>query len=111
MRKFKKSYVVALSVLALVVSAPAAFGQESSVQGYNSSGPSVAGDIQGGANGPDSGAGDVAGNNVAAASSDDPAGGSLPFTGSDLGLLAAAGTFLLAFGLGMRRLTRSTSAV
>jgi hypothetical protein len=33
-------------------------------------------------------------------------GGSLPFTGLDLGLMVGAGAMLLALGLGMRRLSR-----
>jgi hypothetical protein len=33
-------------------------------------------------------------------------GGSLPFTGLDLGLMVGAGGMLLALGLGMRRLSR-----
>lgn len=36
-------------------------------------------------------------------------GGSLPFTGLDLGLMVAAGGVLLAVGLGMRRLSRPSS--
>ena len=36
--------------------------------------------------------------------------GSLPFTGADLGVLAAAGGLLLGLGLGLRRLTHRPSA-
>jgi hypothetical protein len=37
--------------------------------------------------------------------------GSLPFTGADLGVVAAAGGLLLGFGFGLRRLThRPTQA-
>ena len=36
-------------------------------------------------------------------------GGSLPFTGLDLGLMVGAGGVLLALGLGMRRLSRPSS--
>lgn len=37
-------------------------------------------------------------------------GGKLPFTGLDLGLVAAAGAGLLAAGIGMRRLTHAPDA-
>ena len=36
-------------------------------------------------------------------------GGSLPFTGADLGVLAAAGGILLGLGFGLRRLTHRPS--
>ena len=36
-------------------------------------------------------------------------GGSLPFTGADLGVLAAAGGILLSLGFGLRRLTHRPS--
>ncbi len=36
-------------------------------------------------------------------------GGKLPFTGTDLAVLATAGGFLLAFGFGLRRLTHRPS--
>ena len=38
-------------------------------------------------------------------------GSSLPFTGLDVSLLAAAGCLLVAAGLGMRRLTRAPRAI
>lgn len=38
-------------------------------------------------------------------------GGSLPFTGLDLGLMVGAGGVLLALGLGMRRLSRPASEI
>jgi hypothetical protein len=34
-------------------------------------------------------------------------GGSLPFTGSDLAIIAAAGVMLASLGVGLRRLTHS----
>ena len=117
MRNNKKTLTAILAVFALAAAAPA-YGQE--VQGSdNPPGPTISGEIVGGGNGttPDNGGGGTvagdAGGNVAAARNADPAadeGGNLPFTGADLGLVAAAGAFLLAFGLGMRRLTRSPNA-
>jgi hypothetical protein len=41
--------------------------------------------------------------------SDVEGGGSLPFTGLDLGLLIGGGLLLLAIGFGLRRLARGNS--
>lgn len=46
---------------------------------------------------------------TAAADTAEDSGGSLPFTGADLGVLAAAGAMMLALGFGLRRLTHRTS--
>jgi hypothetical protein len=73
---------IAAVAMALALASPA-FGQ-SSVEGYNDS----AGQVQ------------------AEVNSSGGGGGSLPFTGLDVALLAAAGGVLAAVGLGMRRLTR-----
>ncbi len=75
-------------VMALAIAAPA-FGQ-SSVTGYND----TAGQVQG----------EVNANQSPQVASE--SGGSLPFTGLDVALLAGAGAMLAAVGLGMRRLTR-----
>ena len=86
--------VVATALLAL--SAPAVYAQ-SGEEGYGGSNV-VAGLEHGG--GGDTGA------PVQAATNE----GSLPFTGADLGVLAAAGGLLLGLGLGLRRLTHRPSA-
>jgi hypothetical protein len=67
----------------VVVWAPTALAQDSSVDGY--------GGVQGGIQ------------------SDVEGGGSLPFTGLDLGLLIGGGLLLLALGFGLRRLARGTN--
>jgi hypothetical protein len=72
---------IAAIAMALALASPA-FGQ-SSVEGYND----AAGQVQSEVNSTES-------------------GGSLPFTGLDVALLAGAGGLLAAVGLGMRRLTR-----
>jgi hypothetical protein len=92
------SLVVALAlVLAL---ATTAYGQ-SSIDGYNDQGGQIQSTVgQGG------GGGGGAGDETSPVSTSDD-GGSLPFTGLDLALLAAAGGLLAAAGLGMRRLTRA----
>ncbi len=89
------SLVVALAlVLAL---ATTAYGQ-SSIDGYNDQGGQIQSTVgQGGGGG---------GGETSPVSTSDE-GGSLPFTGLDLALLAAAGGLLAAAGLGMRRLTRA----
>ncbi len=80
-------FVAALSVLALPVQG---FAQESSGSAYSQS---------------DLPSGDPVG--TAADTTAETSGGSLPFTGLDVVLIAVAGTGILALGLGMRRLTRS----
>jgi hypothetical protein len=66
------------------VLAPAALAQ-SSVDGYGSISGGIQSDVEGGA------------------------GGTLPFTGLDLGLLIGGGLLLLAIGFGLRRLARGTA--
>jgi hypothetical protein len=83
--------VIAVLAVALAL-ATTASAQQASQDGYSDSGGAVQGQVnQGGPTG-------------TAPVSD--SGGSLPFTGLDMLLLAAAGGLLVAAGLGMRRLTR-----
>lgn len=98
--------LVMLCAIGLAVSA-SAYAQ-SSVDG--SPGNDQAGQIQaqveqGGPGGPEGGGPGEAG----PVTTDE--GGSLPFTGLDMALLAAAGGLLAAAGLGMRRLTRAPDSV
>jgi hypothetical protein len=92
MMRFKKLLAVVGATALLALSAPAVYAQSGS-EGYGGSNV-VAGLEQGG--------GDDSGGPTAAATDE---GGSLPFTGADLGVLAAAGGILLALGFGLRRLT------
>jgi hypothetical protein len=102
-----KTLVTMVCALALVLAlATTAFGQ-SSVDGYNDQGGQVLSAVDQGGSG---GGGDVAGATTSATSPASDDGGSLPFTGLDLALLAAAGGVLVAVGLGMRRLTRAPGA-
>jgi hypothetical protein len=88
------SIVVALAlVLAL---ATTAYGQ-SSIDGYNDQGGQIQSTV---------GQGGGGGDQTSPVSTTDDSG-SLPFTGLDIALLAAAGGLLAAAGLGMRRLTRA----
>ena len=96
MTRYKKLLAVVVATALLALSAPAVYAQ-SGEEGYGGSNV-VAGLEQGG--GGDTGA------PVQAATNE----GSLPFTGADLGVLAAAGGLLLGLGLGLRRLTHRPTA-
>ena len=80
---------------ALLVAAPAGVAQTAAQRGYSAPAGSVQQQI--GHHDPSA--------HVNAASDD--AGGGLPFSGLDLGLLGGAGGILLATGLGVRRLVGS----
>jgi hypothetical protein len=100
-----KTFISIACALALVLAlATTAYGQ-SSVDGYNDQGGQIQTTVD---NGGGSGGDGVAGATSPTTTADD--GGSLPFTGLDLALLAAAGGVLAAAGLGMRRLTRAPGA-
>jgi hypothetical protein len=103
MTRMKKFLAVMGATALLAFAAPAAFATESGTEGYGGSNV-VAGLEQGG--GGDTSA-PVQAAPVQAATDE---GGSLPFTGADLGVLAAAGGLLLGLGLGLRRLTHRPTA-
>lgn len=94
-RKTKTWAACAVSALALAGVAPAAQGQTASEQGYDESGV-LAGVDQGGG-GPNS------------VSTSGGEGGSLPFTGLDLGILLALGGTAAGAGYAMRRAARNPS--
>jgi hypothetical protein len=97
MKRLRNSLAIA-GVVALLAPA-AAFAQSSSDQSYGGPGNVVAGLQQGSGGG-------GGGQNAATPSTPNASKAeSLPFTGSDLGVLAAAGGLLLALGFGLRRLT------
>ena len=102
MTRMKKFLAVMGATALLAFAAPAAFA-ESGTEGYGGSNV-VAGLEQGG--GTDTGA-PVQAAPVQVAADE---GGSLPFTGADLGVLAVAGGLLLGLGLGLRRLTHRPTA-
>ena len=82
--------------LALTVGVATA-GSAQTVDGYTNQAGQIQAQVQGTA--------DTAAGTAPAATTD--AGGSLPFTGLDIALLALAGGALVVVGLGMRRLTRA----
>jgi hypothetical protein len=101
MQRMKKIMAI-VSVGALLV--PASAVASSSDEGYSGPGNVVQGLQQGGGGG---GGGGNESQPVKASSQ----GGKLPFTGADLGVLAAAGGLLAGLGFGLRRLTnRPTEA-
>jgi hypothetical protein len=96
-----KTFISIACAMALILAlATTAYGQ-SSVQGYNDQGGQIQSTVDQGGGG---GGGGLAGTTTTTTADD---GGSLPFTGLDVALLAAAGGVLAAAGLGMRRLTRA----
>jgi hypothetical protein len=112
MTRIKKILAVAGATALLAVSAPAVYAASGS-DGY-SGGNVVAGLEKGGKTPAETKATQAAGTTpvaqttpVKAVAADE--GGTLPFTGADLGVLAAAGGILLALGFGLRRLTHRPS--
>ena len=96
MRKMRKLLATA-GLLALL--APSAAFAQSSMDAYHGHNGVVVGLEQGG--------GGVSG--TSAGPTKTAGGGALPFTGADLGVVAAAGGLLLGLGFGLRRLTHRPS--
>jgi hypothetical protein len=111
MTRMKRLLAVVGATALLAFAAPAAFAQSGS-EGYSGSNV-VAGLDQGGGGGGGGKSGQVAAAETTPVSTPVQAttdtGGSLPFTGADLGVLAAAGGILLSLGFGLRRLTHRPS--
>ena len=99
MRRINRGLIASLAALVLFSASPA-FAQDTSTEGYNDFGGRVESNVQGDTAA--GGAGNEAGTTNAAGEGD------LPFTGLDLGLLAAGGAMLLGVGLGVRRLATDT---
>ena len=98
MDKIKRTFAIA-GVVALL--APSAAFAQASNEAYGGDGDVVAG--------LESGSGGNGGNNNTSPTTTE--GDNLPFTGSDLGVLAAAGGALLGLGFGLRRMTHSPTRV
>jgi hypothetical protein len=88
--------ILAILVVVLVMAAPA-FAQTAAQNGYSGPGGQVQAQVDDESSTPVAVAGSGGGDG----------GGSLPFTGLDVALLAGAGVLLAGAGLGMRRLTRA----
>lgn len=93
MERIKKVSAALLCVLFLALPGAAlAQSAQSSTNGYEDNGSQVQGVVNADSNG-----GDTSG------------GGSLPFTGAELGVLAGAGGILVLLGFGLRRLTHRSA--
>jgi hypothetical protein len=103
MTLIKKALAVASIAVMLV---PAAAMAQSSDEGYGGPGNVISGLQQGSGPGGGGGGNSPASQQPVKAQSQ---GGNLPFTGSDLGVLAAAGGILVGLGFGLRRLTHRPS--
>jgi hypothetical protein len=104
MRLSKKFLAGAISAL-MLLGAPSAMAASSAQTGYSKPGGIIQTEIDnGGGNNP----GAVIENSSPGGVTETRSSGSLPFTGLDVVLVAAAGGLLLALGLGMRRLTRTS---
>jgi hypothetical protein len=95
----RKTFLVVAAVAVFLAFSAPAFGQ-ASIDGYSNEAGTVQGDVQGNGNG----------NGTQPVAAEQGSSGSLPFTGLDLALIAAAGGVLAAGGLAMRRLTRAPGA-
>jgi hypothetical protein len=104
MTQIKK--ILAVASIATMLILPATAFAQSSDEVYGGAGEVISGLQQGGGGGGNNGGG-ASPTTVKAQSQ----GGNLPFTGADLGVLAAAGGVLVGLGFGLRRLThRPTQA-
>jgi hypothetical protein len=103
----KKTIVAFIAAFSLATAAPA-FAEDSSLDGYGGPGSDVLSEIQQPSGKSAEKAAPVSN---AAGESAQSKGGTLPFTGLDLGLLGAAGAGLVGLGIGMRRLTRRSKTV
>jgi hypothetical protein len=103
MKLIKKSLAIAGITMLM---APAGALAQSSTEGYGGPGNVISGLQQGSGGG---GGNHPGGGNASAPVQAQSQGGNLPFTGADLGVLAAAGGLLVGLGFGLRRLTHRPS--
>jgi hypothetical protein len=103
MTQIKK--ILAVASIATMLILPATALAQSSDQAYGGAGEVISGLQQGGGGGGGGGGGSNSPTPVKA----EAQGGNLPFTGADLGVLAAAGGVLVGLGFGLRRLTHRPS--
>ena len=102
MKRLQKTIVASIAALCLLVPG-AAMAQSSSLEGYSEPRAEIEGSSTSGGD-----PGDRSGGDPVAATADET--GSLPFTGLDLGLMAAGGVVLAGMGFGMRRLSQAPDA-
>jgi len=107
---------LSLAVALMLALPSAALAQTPGAEGYRGNDDSVQGIVESNDNGDGSGTEGAqgAGSNPSASqqsSGSGSKGGSLPFTGADLGVLALAGGMLVLMGFGLRRMTHRPSEV
>jgi hypothetical protein len=104
MQRMRRTIVATIAALALTLTASGTAYAQATLDGYVDEGPRIQDRFPGEPEEPvteeravtPSGSGEESGS-----------GSDLPFTGLDLGLIAAAGGLLLALGFGMRRVVRA----
>ncbi len=106
MKRLHKTIVASIAALCLLVPG-AAMAQSSSLEGYSEPRADIEGSSTSGGDPGDRSGGDPSGADPAAETA---GSGSLPFTGLDLGLMAAGGVVLAGMGFGMRRLSQAPDA-
>ena len=104
--RFNKKLLAGTISAMLLLGAPSAFAQSSADQGYSTPGGTVQTQLENGGGGTNPG--DSTSVTTPEQVTQSRNSGKLPFTGLDLVLVIAAGGILLALGVGMRRLSRST---
>jgi hypothetical protein len=103
--------IIAIATVGALLAPTTAVAANSSDEGYAGPGNVVQGLQQGGGGGGGGGNGGGGGGNQSQpAVNAQSEGGKLPFTGADLGVLAAAGGLLAGLGFGLRRLTNRPTA-
>jgi len=105
-RKIYLVSVTAICVLVLAFGASTAGAQTGSEQGYDESGLLGSVDQGGGSEG---GASEGAGSAPQVASASESSGGSLPFTGLDVGIVLLLGAAAVGTGLALRHVVRTQS--
>lgn len=105
----KKTFALVLALIALA--APSTVFAQSGLSGYENEGSSIQGTVDegGGGGGSSDGATATASRSGGSGSGGSGNGEDLPFTGADLGVLAAAGSMLALLGFGLRRMTHRPS--
>ena len=108
-RQSKGTVAAAVGTLALICAGPSLAAPDAAVEGYSSDGGTVLGQIEEGNTGDQTIRAPETQPLGAPDRGDSPAA-RLPFTGLDIGLLAANGFLLLSLGLVVRRLSRPAAA-
>jgi hypothetical protein len=102
MQRMRRTLVATIAALALTLTASGAAYAQATLEGYTDEGPRIQDRFPGDPQEPV-----TEERAVTPSGSGEESGSDLPFTGLDLGLIAAAGGLLLTLGFGMRRVVRA----